>query len=320
MKAVWIAAGALTAAVALAGCEAPERQGMSPPHRAGTLPVEGADLYYQIVGTGRPLVVVHGGPGLDHGYLMPWLEPLAETFELVLYDQRGLGGSTGALDTTSISMTRYLDDLDAVRERLVQRGRVTLLAHSWGTLPALLYALRWLQRVDGLILVSPVEPGQRFAQETAANDRAARSLEDQAAIDSLLATPAFQAGDRQAVSRVFFHAFRATFADPSLADSVFTVELGERTARQGRIVARLLMTPLVGLDLWDALPTLDVPILLIHGSDDPTPVQMVRELAAALPDARVVEIEGAGHLPFVEKPGEFFGAVGEFVAEIDARR
>lgn len=317
MTRIRISAGLLLAAFA-AGCEAPEPQEMGPPHRAGTLEVEGAELYYQTVGTGRPLVVVHGGPGLDHSYLMPWLEPLAETYKLVLYDQRGVGGSTGALDTASISMTRYLDDLDAIRERLVRRGRVTLMAHSWGTLPALLYAIRWPQRVDGLILVAPVEPGQRHAQRAAERQAASRSVEDQAAIDSLVDTEAFRRGDRATVSRVFFHAFRGTFADPSVADSGFTVRLSERTARQGRVVARLLMTPLAGLDLWGVLPTLDIPVLLVHGSGDPTPIEMVRELESALPDARLVEIDEAGHFPFIERPGEFFGAVDAFVREIDA--
>ena len=318
MRIAWSAAGVLVAGAVSAACDAPEPRDMAPPYQAGTLEVAGADLYYQVVGTGRPLVVVHGGPGLDHSYLMPWLEPLAETYKLVLYDQRGVGGSTGALDTASISMTRYLDDLDAVRERLVRRGRVTLLAHSWGAIPALLYAIRWPQRVDGLILVGPVEPGQRFAQELAAAQAASRSPEDRAAIDSLVGTQAFQAGDPRAVSRVFFHAFRGTFADPAVADSGFEVRLHERTARQGRIVARLLMTPLAGLDLWDVLPTLDVPVLLVHGTGDPTPMAMVHELRSALPDARLVEIEGAGHFPFIERPGEFFGAVDAFVREIDS--
>lgn len=318
MNAKRMAGALIVAGVVSAGCDRPERLEMGPRHSAGTLEVEGAELYYQIVGEGRPLVVVHGGPGLDHSYLMPWLEPLAGTYKLVLYDQRGVGGSTGALDSASISMTRYLDDLDAVRERLVRRGRVTLLAHSWGTLPALLYAIRWPERVDGLILVGPVEPGQRYAQQLAERQATSRSPEDQAAIDSLVNTAAFRSGDPGTVSRVFFHAFRGTFADPSIADSGFAVRMSERTARQGRIVARLLMTPLAGLDLWDVLPTLEIPVLLVHGTGDPTPIEMVRELESTLPDARLIEIEGAGHFPFIERPAELFSAVDAFVREIDA--
>lgn len=299
-----------------ASCGA-EPPAAGPVQEAGTIGVDGADLFYQSLGSGRPIVVVHGGPGLDHSYLRPWLEPLAERYRIVLYDQRGVGQSPAALDTAVISMSNYLRDLDTVRVRVARRERVTLLAHSWGAVPALLYALRWPDRVDGLILVSPVEPGQRYAARAAENQRARRSPADSAAIDSLLRTPAYRAGDPRTVSRVFFHVFRGTFGDPARADSGFAVRLAERTARQGRQVAELLMRPLAGLDLWEEIARLPVPTLIIHGGRDPTPVEMVRELESTLPNAALVLIEEAGHFPFVESPAAFRAAVDAFVRSLD---
>ncbi len=307
----------LGAAVLTGGCEtAPSPAG--PRLLAGTVGVEGADLYYQAVGSGEPIVVVHGGPGLDHTYLRDGLEPLAGSYRLIFYDQRGLGRSPARLDSTSLSMTRYLDDLDAIRERVAGVDRVTILAHSWGAIPAVLYAMRWPERVSALVLVSPVEPGQRFAEETAARQRAARTEEDAAAIDSLASLPGFAAGDPDVVNGVFFHVFRSTFADPAVADSVLTLRLEERTARQGREVARRLMTPLAGLDLWDRLPELDVPALLVHGDADPIPLDMVRELERALPRARLAVIGDAGHFPFLERPAPVFEAIRGFLARVGA--
>jgi proline iminopeptidase len=301
-------------AAATSGCDT-GRQSGSPPVRAGTVSVDDAEIWYQTIGVGRPVIAVHGGPGLDHGYLLPGLEGLGKTNRLILYDQRGLGASTAPLDSTSINMTRFLDDIDALRDQVAGVDRVTLIAHSWGAIPAILYAMRWPGRVDGLILMSPIEPGQRYADETAAAQEARRLPEDVAAIDSIARSPAFQQGDRRARSQLFFHVFRGTFADPTVADTAFRPMLAERTALQGRAVATLLMTPLAGLDFWEQLPELDVPILLIHGTEDPIPMAMVREMEAVLPDARLVEIGGAGHFPFVEKPNETLGAINAFLQE-----
>ena len=285
--------------------------------RAGTLSAEGADIWYQTMGEGPPVIAVHGGPGLDHSYLLPGLEPLARDHELILYDQRGLGSSTATLDSASITMTRFLDDIEQLRSEVAGTERVTLLAHSWGSIPALLYAMRWPDRVEALILLSPVEPGRRYAQRTNEAQMARRSPADARAIDSIVATDAFTAGDQATVNELFFHVFRGTFADPSIADTAFHLHLTERTARQGRQVAALLMTPLAGLDFWAQLPSLHVPVLLVHGSEDPIPVEMVREMAAALPSARLEVIEGAGHFPFIEKPDQVFAAIRTFLEERD---
>ena len=75
----------------------------------------------------------------------------------------------------------------------------------------------------------------------------------------------------------------------------------------------MLMTPLQNLDFWDRLPEIDAPVLIVHGADDPIPVEMVRELDASLPQSELVIVEGAGHFPFIERPGRFFGAIQRFV-------
>ncbi|MDH3734275.1 MAG: alpha/beta fold hydrolase [Gemmatimonadota bacterium] len=306
-------AGALVL-LALMGCDS-GGQAPPPPALAGEITVDEARIWYQTIGVGSPVVVVHGGPGLDHSYLVPGLEPLAEANRLILYDQRGLGSSSVPLDTTTITMTRFLDDIDALRDQVAGTERVTLLAHSWGAIPALLYAMRWPQRVDGIVLMSPVEPGQRYADQTNEAQAAKRRPEDVAAMDSIAATQAFQQGVTNAVNRLFFHVFRGTFADPAVADSVFSPDFAPRTARQGRIVASILMTPLAGLDFWDQLPDLAVPILIVHGTEDPIPLAMAREMASALPNARLVEIAGAGHFPFIEQPGQTFEAIESFLRE-----
>ena len=298
----------------MAGCDTPASEA-GPPTRAGSLSVFEAELFYQTVGVGEPVVVIHGGPGLDHSYLRPWFGPLAEANQVVFYDQRGLGGSRAVVNAASLSMERYLTDIDRIREHVAQHEKITLLAHSWGAIPALLYAMERPERLTALILVAPVEPGSRFREQTDENQLARRDSADLAAIDSIRGTPEFAAREPEAISQVFFHVFRGTFADASVADSLLRLSLHERTARQGQLVASLLMAPLQGLDFWDRLGDIEIPVLIVHGDRDPIPIEMVQAMNEALPDSRLIRVDGSGHFPFMEKPALFWVGVQAFLQQ-----
>ncbi len=77
-------------APAAAGAPAPNVHAI----QEGYVDVGGMFIYYEELGTGRPLVILHGGPGASHDYLLPHLIPLAKTHRLVLIDERGSGKST----------------------------------------------------------------------------------------------------------------------------------------------------------------------------------------------------------------------------------
>jgi proline iminopeptidase len=288
-----------------------EPASFSPPVSEGTIQVDGAELYYKTVGTGEPIVIVHGGPGMDHSYLLPGFAGLAEQYRLVFYDQRALGSSTGEADSTWITFERFLEDLDQVRVAL-DLDRMTVLGHSWGGLLALRYAMEYPERVESLILVSSVEPGQRFQQAMMENQAARRTPEDAAALDSLVQSAAFQERDTEAVNRIFWHSFRSTFADPQAAADL-VVQFSDRTIQNGSRVAGFLMLPLGAYDYWDRLQAVHVRTLVAHGAQDPIPLEMARELAGALPGGTLVALEGAGHFPFVETPGALFAAIDDFL-------
>ncbi|WCL50318.1 alpha/beta fold hydrolase [Leptospira sp. GIMC2001] len=101
-------------------------------------------IYYKKVGTGIPVVVLHGGPGLDHNYLVqPLSELLGSNHQLIFFDQRGTGFSRGEfsdLNAGFINKTKFLEDLEAVRVGLNLGDKINILGHSWGGLYAMLYA------------------------------------------------------------------------------------------------------------------------------------------------------------------------------------
>lgn len=111
----------------------------------------GAKLFYKIIGSGEPLLVIHGGPGLDHTYFLPHLEKMADSLQLIFVDVRGSGRSR---DTSLISMKQTAEDVDVIRKALgIQK--LNLLGHSHGGLVAMNYAVSYPENMKKLILVTP---------------------------------------------------------------------------------------------------------------------------------------------------------------------
>jgi pimeloyl-ACP methyl ester carboxylesterase len=113
--------------------------------------IRDVSLFVKVMGQGYPLVLMHGGPSLDHTTLLP-LEPLADQFTLVFYDHRCNGRSDGA-DVTSMTLENLTSDAEALRQAL-GFDQWAVLGHSFGGNVALEYALRFPQSLSHLILMN----------------------------------------------------------------------------------------------------------------------------------------------------------------------
>src|SRR6476619_6724311 len=134
------------------------------------IPIRDVSLFVEVVGRGDPLVLMHGGPGLDHVSLTPF-RTLADRYTVVLYDHRCNGRSTGA-PVTSMTWENLTADADALRERLGYE-RWAVLGHSFGGHVALEYALRYPRSLSHLVLVD-TGGDSRWSQHNAAEVLARR--------------------------------------------------------------------------------------------------------------------------------------------------
>src|SRR2546426_3183354 len=123
------------------------------PAVAATVELDGVRLFTRRAGDGPPVVVLHGGPGAHHDYLLPQYDLLARGRTLLYYDQRGGGRSPVGRDTP-VGWREHVADLEALR-RHWSIDRLTLLGYSWGGLLAVLYWLEHPEQVERLALVSP---------------------------------------------------------------------------------------------------------------------------------------------------------------------
>src|ERR1051326_8684266 len=121
-----------------------------------TVELNGVRIYTRRVGDGPPVVVLHGGPGAHHDYLLPQYDRLALGRTLLYYDQRG-GGRSPVPRDTPVGWREHVADLEALRDHWGLE-QVTLLGYSWGGLLAVLYALEHPARIDRLVPVSAPPP------------------------------------------------------------------------------------------------------------------------------------------------------------------
>ena len=113
--------------------------------------INGTEIYYEKVGKGIPIMLMHGGLGFDHTYFQPWLEALANKATLIFFDHRGNGLSDRPDSFDGITHQTWVEDADALRKYLGY-DRIVLMGHSYGGYLAQDYALRFGKHLLGLVL------------------------------------------------------------------------------------------------------------------------------------------------------------------------
>jgi proline iminopeptidase len=316
-------------AMLLAGCSASSTRAAQPAETTSTHAArppegqvlgDGASLFYRMVGAGPDvLVMIHGGPGMDMGYMVPDFGPLAERHRLLFYDQRGAGRSQRLRDDASLyTMDRHVADLEALR-RQFGLEKLTLVAHSFGPAIAARYAMAHPDRVARMIFIGPVPPrAGDIWKRYAANLESTLTSEERAELARL--ETAMVSGDdpAQACRAYWAIAVKPRVARPELASRV-TGEFcgaGAEAIRAGMGIAG--PHTLTSLGEWDFRPGLaavKAPTLIIHGESEAIPMDLVEEWTTALPSAKLVKVPGASHFPYVERPELVWPAIESFLRD-----
>ena len=272
--------------------------------------IRGASLFVEVIGQGYPLLLMHGGPGLDHWSLMPFRR-CADQLTLVFYDHRCNGRSVGT-PIESMTWENLTADADALRQKLGFK-KWAVLGHSFGGHVALEYALRYPDSLSHLVLLD-TGGDSRWSQQNAAD---------------LLARRGYSPAKVKLVRRLFNgeiapnEMFRfgirigsAYYSHPSLRQTARDLIGGEwRTKMRPEAVIFAGRHLLKGWTVVDRLGEITVPTLVMAGRDDFLfPPECQVELAAGIPNASLRIIDGAGHNPQSERPAEVMEALRQFVS------
>lgn len=120
--------------------------------------VSGTRLWYISVGRGEPIVIISGGPGAAH-YLYPYFSALADSHRVIYLDSFGSGNSDRAKSRAEYTFSRHVDEIEEVRHSL-SLGQINVIGHSYGSLVAQAYALKYPGSVKRLVIASPFISGE----------------------------------------------------------------------------------------------------------------------------------------------------------------
>lgn len=272
--------------------------------------VNGARLFYEPVGTesNYPLIVLHGGPGLDHTEMTPWMDSLSDTFRLIYVDQRGQGRSE-RVDPATLTLSLFAADVSGLASALGLR-EYALLGHSYGAFVALTHAI---ERGDAshyiishgtasfkktgpeveanLANFEPIELREQVTQSWAMEPNA-KIQEDMALIMRMQMPFHFASVESEAYRRYMSEPDRAVYSPEVLAYTA---------------------THEYEIEYEDQLGKIQRPTLIFSGEFDRTCTpRAARDLHAGIAGSELVILPNVGHMSYIEDPDGYFGAVRGF--------
>lgn len=294
------------------------------PIQAGFIDAHGVLIYYELLGRGTPLVILHGGPGASHDYFLPYLLPLARQHRLVFIDERGSGKSEKLEDPGGYTVENMAEDVEAVRQGL-KLGKIGLLGHSCGGVLAQAYALKYQRNLTHLLLCSTFHSTSKmnevFRRMLAEMDPALRNR-----IESLEKAGLYGRGkafERNRYSNdymvaawgeAYFPYLYQRRPDPNYdpaANGVMSWDLyREMWGSSGEFI---IDGNLKSVEYGDRLNSITVPTLITAGDHDECAPSLAREMHEKISGSKLVILPQSGHMTFVDQPGLFLKAVGEFL-------
>lgn len=270
---------------------------------ADTANINGAELFYETVGDGPPILVMHGGLGLSHDYLRPYFDTLSDDYQVVYYDHFGNGRSAEPEDYAEMTFDRMTSDAAALMDHLGHET-FTLIGHSYGGFIAQAFATQYDDRLNGLVLVDTV-PVFDYAPTVSGSD------EQMAAFGKLFSQPMADNADWQAtwglVVQIYFKE----------QDDALLAELDSKTNYNFK--AWNASGALLGsFNMLEALPKISTPTLAMAGAHDGiTPAGPGAErISSLVQNGTLAVFENSAHYPFIEEQEAFFATLKDWLGKL----
>jgi proline iminopeptidase len=285
----------------------------------------GVLIFYEAVGHGAPLVIVHGGPGASHDYFLPYLLPLMRTNRVIFIDERGSGKSSKVDDPKQYTIANMVEDLEAVRQGL-GLGKINLLGHSFGGALVQAYAFKYQKNVSHLILGSTFS-STRELNEALTRMKAEMNPQDRERVAALEGAGLFEKGEawehgrypeeyaRLAWGKGYFQYVYQNRPDPNYDPLIGNTTTAWDVYREmwGSDGEFVVSGNLKEVEYVDRLSEIKVPTLVIVGDHDVCDAKMSKEMHEKIAGSRLIILPNSGHMTFVDQTTQFLTAVRDFV-------
>jgi proline iminopeptidase len=262
-------------------------------------------------GTGYPLLLLHGGPGLDHRMFGDYLDGLTDQYRLVLVDQRA-NGRSGRPDDSTWTLSQHAADVGLLA-RAMGFSQFAVLGHSYGSFVALQHAVDFPGQAAQTMVSSGV-PGSRFLMSHVERELAA--FEPEALRRQVTASWELEKTVQSAeeLSQLMADQLPFHFANP----------LDPRIADYERRTAGAVYSPEVlrkfsadgygSIEVEDRLVEVRQPVLVLAGRFDRTcSVEAAQVMARGMAQSELVVFEHSGHMTFAEETERYVASVRDFL-------
>lgn len=258
-------------------------------------------LYVEQAGEGQTVVMIHGGPGMSHHYFQPAFDYLSRGYHLIYYDQRLSGLSDAACDSSKVTYSGWVEDLEAIRQS-TNSDQLILISHSWGARIAIRYAEKYPDRVQAIVFLNPVGLSPEVVQVAGKTLQERLSPGDKLAQQKLILSQSFKDGKQEAILQAYRFSFAQNIFRRAILDSL-NLYIADQPIQRQQKLGRLFRDQASSIyNDYNMLPFLTPPCLIIHGSYDATPRSSIEQMDNMLPRSSMKVIQDAGHFSFIEAP------------------
>lgn len=271
--------------------------------------INGVEIYFKTIGTGTPLLVVHGGPGLAHNYLYSYFSELSDQYQLIFYDQRANGLSSGDDDEKNITMFNMVEDIEELRQSF-NIDKLNLIGQSFGGLIAMSYAVKYPEHMCSLLILesATANPESEITFEESLQNR--MSPEDKKELSQLEEQLGSSLDRAEIMIKYFSILFKYYFFDESKASLLSMDYLTDDMVRKLFLSGRLIEAD---PELLNSLSVISCPTLIIHGDYDPIPVEDITLIQREIKDSELHVLKDCGHFAHIEKNKQYFTIIREFL-------
>ena len=263
---------------------------------------DGGSLFVQELGSGFPLFVLHGGPGMDHTMFRPYLDPLAEDFRLLYVDQRGQGRSE-RVDPATLSLEVFARDVSLLTEAL-GLDEYAVLGHSFGAIVTTWHAVN-LGTANAYVISGGGDSSAKLLADVEASLEAmgeeGRSIADSWEQEKTVETE----DELKELLRVQMPFHFAGDPPPGY---------GEETVGTPDVLRHFANVGYGDFEFTPDLGRVQNPTLLVVGEKDRTTTTRAASiLHEGITGSELVVVPGVGHMSFVEAQDEYLEAVRGFL-------
>ena len=268
-----------------------------------TAMINGSEMYMETIGEGQPLLMMHGGLGLDHTYFRPFFDQLADKAKVIYYDHRGNGRSQHPADFSTLTLDLLVDDAAALLDHMGV-DKAVVFGHSYGGFLGQLFAIKYPDRVKGLVLSNTV-PAFDYQPMPNGTD------EQMAAFGAAFTRPMESDEDWRKTWMTLWEMYFKSY-DAELGARIDAATTYSHQAWNAGSAALATFNTLEGL------PNVAAPSLVVAGDYDVIcpPEHGGKRIAGLLPNSELAVFANSGHYPFVEESESFFAVLNEWLAKL----